>query len=174
MRAKLKTNGKNRILKGSSAPPPPFAAWNLIWSPLNTPTQRKIFNADSIKNKANEEVEEKSEIASKFSTWQNEWVWRWPSIVWAKVERVWGGKWRRLRFDDGCLSVAGGREGRKHCKLARPSAKPIIRTEEERQTNASVRCRGRAAAGSVGRQLIYYEHLTSILQGGFREAALIY
>lgn len=48
-----------------------------------------------------------------------------------------------------------------HCKLAKPdpSAKPIIRGWEAR---------------SGERQLIYYEHLTSILQGGAREAALIY
>lgn len=92
-----------------------------------------------------------------------------PGVGSAKVGSV---RWEvaSIEFDDGCELGA-----RDHCKLARPSAKPIIRTQDETGGRGSCVCpvEGRAA-GLVGRQLIYYEHLTSILQGGFREAALIY
>lgn len=59
-----------------------------------------------------------------------------------------------IEFDDGCQ--LGARE-RDHCKLARPSAKPIIRKQDERrrgegrgQAAASVRWRGGQLVWSVG------------------------
>lgn len=69
-----------------------------------------------------------------------------PGVGSAKVGSV---RWEvaSIEFDDGCELGA-----RDHCKLARPSAKPIIRTQDERGDGAaaSVRWRGGQLVWSVG------------------------
>lgn len=91
-----------------------------------------------------------------------------PGVGSAKVWGVWGGKWRRL---SSMMVASWGRE-RDHCKLARPSAKPIIRTQDERRGGGrQPRLSGGGAGSWFGRSAAnllrtFNKHTPGRLQGG--------
>lgn len=88
-----------------------------------------------------------------------------PGVGSAKVGSV---RWEvaSIEFDDGCELGA-----RDHCKLARPSAKPIIRTHDERGGSGQPRLSGGEAGSWFGRSAAnllrtFNKHTPGRLQGG--------